>query len=262
MKADVRTFVLVVKETAAYRSNTVASFFVTMIPIIFLIVFWEAAYSSVQLIAGYTKSQLISYYFAVLLLQDLIVPFVNYEIVNDIRSGKLASYIVRPYHYLRHCLAVRLAVSFNTLLHTALIIIPIVILGFKDSVVVPENIVYIIIIIVNAYIITLLLSTLLSLVSFWMENVSAIDGGLNLIIPFASGAVLPLSFFPDWLVMYLDKLPFRYTLALATESLTNSISTTSIKSGIVHQVVYIGMLCIILLLVWTNGKKKFTAYGA
>ncbi len=262
MKAEITTFKNVLKETAIYRTNTIASFLVVVLPMLFLLLFWNAAFQGRTYIAGFTRPQLFAYYLMILVLQDILMIKINYEVSSDIRSGQLSAYLLRPFHYIRHCFSVFSAVSFNYLLYTLLVIIPIVVIIFPSVFSYNPQLFHGLLSVALGAVIAFLLGMSLSCISFWMEDISSISIGLGLIVPVVSGAFLPLSFFPNWLRSTMELLPFWYTLAFPAEVLCNRLSTTQISHGLLIQVIWVVIGCIVLHLIWSRGKRVYTSYGA
>ncbi|NOQ21888.1 MAG: hypothetical protein GQ565_04450 [Candidatus Aegiribacteria sp.] len=262
MKAEIQIFKNVIRETAIYRSNTIASFLVILVPVLFLLVFWNAAFRSTNSIGGYSKEQLFAYYLSIIVLQDILMISVNYEISGDIRSGQLSSFLLRPFHYLKHCLSVYSAVSFNSLLYTVPLVVPMIayltpgffsptagwVVGFTS--------------VILAAMIAFFFGSLLGCISFWMEDVSSLQAGLGIFVPILSGAFLPLSFFPDWFRRIIQFLPFRYSLSFPVEVLSSRLSLEVALQGLGMQMVWVVIGAVLLKFVWERGQNVYTAYGA
>jgi ABC-2 type transport system permease protein len=262
MKAEFRTFRNVIHETAAYRSNTVASFLVILVPVLFLLLFWNSAFESRDAIGGYSREQLFAYYLLIVVLQDVLMITVNFEISTDIRSGRLSTFLLRPFNYLRHCFSVFLAVSFNSLLYTGFIVIPL--LAFlKPDFFSPSSCMAIgIAAVILASLIAFLFGSLLGCIAFWIEDVSSLQTGLSVFVPILSGAFLPVSFFPDWFGSILAYLPFRYSLAFPVEVLSSRIAPNVAVNGLLVQLIWVLLGAFLLKLAWRRGQNVYTAYGS
>lgn len=261
MKADLQTFKNVIRETAIYRSNTVASFLVILVPVLFLLVFWNSAFSSKEVIGGFTRNQLFAYYLLVVFLQDILLIRVNYEISGDVRSGRLAFYLLRPFSYIRHCLSVFLAVSTNAVVYTGFIVIPIIAFVAPEFFTLSPVFLFGLVSVAQAFLISFCFGSVFGCISFWFEDISSMQTGLGIFIPILSGAFLPISFFPAWARNILGLLPFRYSLAFPVEVLSGKISVVPALMGLAVQAFWVIVGALLLRLLWLKGRKVFTAYG-
>ena len=262
MKAEIQTFKNVIRETAIYRSNTVASFLVILVPILFLLVFWNSAFDTVESIGGYSRNQLFAYYLLVVFLQDVLLIRVNYEISGDVRSGRLSSYLLRPFGYIRHCFSVFMAVSSNALLYTGFIVIPILALMSPEFFRLTPALCIGALSLLLASLISFCFGSFFGCISFWFEDISSLQTGLGIFVPILSGAFLPMSFFPGWLKGLLEVLPFRYSLSFPVEVLSGRIDTFASLNGLIIQVFWVIVGAILLMFTWSKGKRVYTAYGS
>ena len=227
-----------IKESAEFRLNHILSFLTIALPFVFVILLWKKVFIYVYDIKGFTLSDIITYYFFSILLQDLMYVGVNWEILMDIKDGKLSLYLVKPIKYPVAMFFIRLGVNIPCFLSGLIILTTF--LAF-----------------VLAYIFTFTFSIL----SFWLEEISGVNLLINVFMPILTGLVLPLSMFPSRISSILKILPFRYTLNFPIVVYLGKLSTYQVKTGILIQIFWILSGVVIAHLLWSKGLKRYQAVG-
>ena len=97
--------------------------------------------------------------------------------------------------------------------------------------------------------------------AFWTEHARGPVGVITFTGWFFGGAVLPLDFYPDWLRLVCDVLPFRGSLYTPVALASGSLSGGGLVFGLVHQAVWLGLLVIAARAVEARGVKHLVVHG-
>ena len=73
--------------------------------------------------------------------------------------------------------------------------------------------------------------------------------------------VVPLDFYPDWLRLIADALPFRATLYTPVAPLSGKLSGHALLFGLAHQVVWLGALSALSLAIESRGLRRLATQG-
>src|SRR4030095_13312961 len=93
-----------IQNTLVYRVNFLLRSLFSLIPLFATISLWRAIYSSrEQSIAGYTLSQMISYYLVVTIVDALTaVNEDDWQIAGDIKDGRISQFLLKPIDYMTY----------------------------------------------------------------------------------------------------------------------------------------------------------------
>jgi ABC-2 type transport system permease protein len=185
-------------------------------------------------------------------------------LANDIRLGKLSSWMVRPASLLVGFVANNLSEKFLKLF--ALVpMIGIVWWIFSDSMNIPAGpgrwALFAVSILLGA-ILVFTIDILIASLAFWMDDVSALAQARLIIASVLSGAVVPLALMPDWSRGFVDYQPFRYTVSFPVEIVAGNLSGADLLAGLGIQFGYVVVVGAFARLVWSAGIRAYSAVGA
>ncbi|OQX53113.1 MAG: hypothetical protein B5M53_07365 [Candidatus Cloacimonas sp. 4484_209] len=252
-----------IKESAEFRLNHILSFLTIALPFVFVILLWKKVFIYVYDIKGFTLSDIITYYFFSILLQDLMYVGVNWEILMDIKDGKLSLYLVKPIKYPVAMFFIRLGVNIPYFL-SGLIILSFYLIWIKEYFIFQTNFVILGLFFLTtflAFVLAYIFTFTFSILSFWLEEISGVNLLINVFMPILTGLVLPLSMFPSRISSILKILPFRYTLNFPIVVYLGKLSTYQVKTGILIQIFWILSGVVIAHLLWSKGLKRYQAVG-
>lgn len=75
------------------------------------------------------------------------------------------------------------------------------------------------------------------------------------------GMVVPLDFYPDWLRLIADVLPFRATLYTPVALLSGKLTDSALAFGLLHQAVWAGALTAVSLAIESRGLRRLATQG-
>lgn len=263
MKKYLKIIINVLKESSAYRMNHLMSILVIVLPLVFTLLLWNAIFGEIDNIAGYTKVKIITYYIFCALIIDLTYAGVNYEIAEDIRKGTLSHHLIKPLSYFGHSFAIKVGSNIPYFVISFIMVFLYTTLVVKVFYLQTNFLLVLIFIIALsfAFVLSFMVTFILSLLSFWLEEVSSVQSLSDIITYISSGALLPLSFFPPQIQKIFTFLPFKYLLNFPIEIYLGNLCFNKISHGLIVQIFWIAIFYIIQLLIWRLGLKRYQSYG-
>ncbi|GAA2819586.1 ABC-2 family transporter protein [Kribbella solani] len=185
-------------------------------------------------------------------------------LAQDIRLGKLSSWMVRPASLLVKFVANNLSEKFLKLF--ALVpMIGIVWWIFRASMNLPSGVgrwaLFAVSIGLGA-VLVFTIDILIASLAFWMDDVTALVQARVIIASVLSGAVVPLALMPAWSRGFVDHQPFRYTVSFPVEIVAGQLSGHELLAGLGIQLGYVVVFAALARVVWSAGLRAYSAVGA
>lgn len=261
----IKAFELGFETAMEYRLNFMISLISAAYPIFIQTFLWVAIFkaSNEDLVYGFSFQQMIAYTFLAGLVSRLVRTGFEYEIMDDVKSGKYSKFLVQPLGYFPY----RLSSFFGNKIPTQVIILAVMALamiglnvfwGIQFS---ALNIL--------AFLGTMLLATALnflifycfSAMSFWIVEVGFLFEGIRIVAILISGGIFPLEVFGERFVQVMSVLPFKYTINYPINVLTGKIGGAEMLQGVLIQLVWIGLCLALSNLLWRVGGRRYVAVG-
>lgn len=249
--------------TAIYRGPL----FIWTINSVFQLVIMTALWKSVLsggVIAGYTRSELVTYYCVAVLLDRFInwMPF--YGTVDEIKSGEISiSSLIKPFSFYWRRFAEEAGWHvFSTVF--ALPIFVALVFFFRSEIVFSlsvQNVFFVLAAVFLGSFVTFGISLCLGLSAFWFSDVWAFDSLFWATRVALAGMLLPLSFIPASFRTLIDFLPFRYTFSFPLEIYLGKLSVGQIVLGLVAAFFWIVISAVIYKMLWNRGRKIYASFG-
>ncbi len=245
----------------AYRMN----FFLQVIgpALVFFFVkynLWSSIYAdkSVEIIKGYTLSQMIDYHVWAMIVGLLAKGHSAMNLSEDIRLGRISSFLIYPFNFWEFHTASFL--SFQ-ILQTFIVSISICIFLSLGILSIPS-----ISILMTGFLYCLFVSCfwytlqyLTGLVGFWLEETWILRVILEILTAFLSGAIIPLELYPKWFVSILEWTPFPYLTYFPIKTFMGQNSDLFTSYSIVT--IWIIIFCLINHFIWKKGIRLYTGAG-
>lgn len=244
-------------------------FFVGLIgvayPIVIQVFLWMAVYggsSTVQLY-GYTFPQMITYVIAAAFVGRLVDTGVEYAINDDIHSGGLARYLVKPMAYIPFRMAYTigsrlLPLSVLLLLAGAAVGVLHVSAGFQPE---AGRLALFLPALLLGFLLNFFVFFLVSMLGFWLTEVGSFFMTIQVIIMVVSGGLFPITVLGDGFVRVMRWLPFIYTTYFPLNILTGQESFEYAVTGIGIQAIWIVLLALSSAWAWRRGIRRYVAVG-
>lgn len=223
---------------------------------------WLSVYESGQQLGSYTLPEILTYYILIAFLRLTIADGVSmgFQVVEDIKDGRVAPYLLKPINYPLSMLADSLGhATINLVLVTPVIALILFITGTAHYLPPLPSLAFFFGFMLVGLLFYYLIYFLSALSSFWLDRGSNIIYGLIVMSNFLNGAIIPIDIFPEWLIHISNYLPFQFLMYTPIQfwlGRAQNIPAISITA-----VSWLIILSIITVLVWRLGIKKFEAVG-
>lgn len=260
-----KAFELGFQAALEYRLNFMLSLVSAIYPIIIQTFMWTAIFggSGADAVYGYTYRQMIAYTFLAGLVARLVRTGFEYEIMEDIKSGKYSKFLVQPLGYFPYRLASFYGQKLPGL-SIVLVVLALVLVGlnlFFGFSVQFERVLLFLVVLVPAVSLNFIIFYCFSAISFWIVEVGFLFGGIHIVTVLLSGGIFPLEVFGDPFVQVMNLLPFKYTVNYPINVLNGRLGLAEIGSGLLMQVVWIGLCLLLANLLWRVGGRRYVAVG-
>lgn len=105
------------------------------------------------------------------------------------------------------------------------------------------------------------LSIFVELISLWADNIWTLMVMLRFFCFFFGGAFVPLSFFPEWMKVILEYLPFPYLVSLPVRTTMGMMTTQEMVTGTLLLISWSVAFRIASRLLWKKGQYQYTGVG-
>ncbi len=250
------------KNIRIYTQNFLFSLISYPAQVLMFFYLWTAILSTTNLV-NITTEDLLAYYLIAFLIERLTSNRrVTDNVEEEIVTGKMVSYFVRPISiYSSHLAEYFSQLTVNTLLMAPIALLLLELLTPKKVIFEPWVLLIFTIFIFLAGLCQFLIFFCIGLLAFWLERVWGIRMGFYWINSFFSGRLIPLYLFPLTLKEIVDFLPFRF---FTYELIMVLISPKAIEL-VLYDLIFLGIWLMILiglcLFTLRIGSRKFMGYG-
>lgn len=255
-----------IAESTEFRFNHILSFLVVSLPLIFTVLLWKKIFGETERIGMFDLRNMVTYYFLVVLLQDVTYPGPFWEIIDHIRDGGLNMFLSKPISYPAYIFSLKLGINIPYLLLSAAILALLgVMAGFDKYLIFPSDPINIACCFLSFFLAAcsgFMFSFIFSALTFWLEEGRGVEVFLEFLISLSSGAILPISLYPKALKAFCSILPFRYVLNFPVEVYLGVVEGRELIMGLAIQILWVLLAFLILRFVWKSGLKEYEAVGA
>ena len=261
-------YVSIYKTSLKQESKTIGNSLTSVVSFVVIIYIfkqlWQFIYGGSgggTLINGYTVKMMIWY----MIMAEVLMYSVNARGVtrafgNDIKSGKIAYQLNKPYNYYIYQIASQ-AGEFTWKL---LFLVPTAILtGFVLLGPIQDfNVVYVLPLLISLVFAVLLTSIIygtVGLLTFWIEEATPFTWVIQK-FQMLLGLFFPPEFFPTWLQPVIEYSPVYAMMSGPCKLLANFSWDLFLKVSI-SQAIYISLFVCVGLLIYKSGTKKVNVHG-
>jgi ABC-2 type transport system permease protein len=243
----------------AYRGRVALNLVTSFFPFLLLAV-WLTVVAGGGPPRGWDAPDFVAYYCAAAVLYHLSGQGVVWAWDHDLRSGDLSTRLLRPMHpfhqYAADDLAhrgVTLAIVLPALVAAALL------LEVLDLGLTPARAALAVAATLLAYLVGLLMASLVSLVGFWSTqttNLWMLWWGLG---SFTSGWVAPVALMPGWIQQVAPWLPFWTTLGFPVELWTGRLGSGETLVGFATAAGWAALFAAAYVAAWPRAVRRYQA---
>ncbi len=225
--------------------------------------FWTAIYRDRTDLAGYSKAEMMTYILGMNILRALIFTDKTWDVIREINTGKISSYLTRPISYIGYCVSRDLADKL-IYLFSALAEVMIAVWLMKIPLVFPEARTFYLQVVPSVFlamILFFLMSYAVSAFAFWTAESAGPRFCFELLLEFGSGAFFPLNVLPDFIRKSFEVLPFASLLFFPLNVYLGKVSATEWMQGVTIQIVWIAIFAVAVRNLWQRGVRVYSAQG-
>ena len=231
-------------------------------PTIYLVVWSTIAREQGGTVGGFTAGSFAAYYIAWTAVRVMNISLTPWAFEGRVQRGQWSPMLVRPLHPFHQDLA--FFIGMKVLDIARLIpIMALLIIAFR-----PElnptwwQIVGFIIAIFTGFVMRFIWLWALGLITFWITRISAVFDLYFAIELLLSGRVVPIDLLPAWAQSISNWLPYQWSFGFPIELILGRLSVQETLFGFGMQAVWAVIGWLLLMILWRQGVKKYSAVGA
>lgn len=226
---------------------------------------WNSIFSQNKIAFGYTKEQMMTYVFLVLLVTSFVMSAPsNDNVGGEISDGTLNNFLVRPIGYLRYWLTRDLASKFLNILF-ATFEFGLLWFLFRPQIYFSHSPIQLLLgitlILISSFTYYLITKLAIS-IAFWTpENTWGLMFIVLVFVEILAGSIFPLDLLPKSVITLLQLTPFPYMVYYPIAILVGRIDTTIAVRIIFQSLALLTVSYWLAMKVWRKGLKNYAAVG-
>ncbi|ASS89267.1 MULTISPECIES: ABC transporter permease [Aeribacillus] len=246
----------------AYRTNYYSGILIYSINIGAYYFLWTAIYGGKESIQGLDAAQMVTYVAISWMARAFYFNNIDREIAMEIREGKVAVELIRPYNYL----GMKTMQAFGEgVFRLFFFSMPgMVIVSFIFPLELPldwQAWSFFAISIFFSFVINTEINLLTGISAFFLFNNDGLMRAKRVIIDLFSGLLLPISFYPVWAQEIMEYLPFQAISYIPSMIFTKGFQEAEITDAILFQLFWSILLIIPICAMWAVAKRKMIIQG-
>ncbi len=250
------------QRSLTYRINYFTSLSTHIVLVCIYIAIWSALYANKAQVEGISLKEMITYAVLSVMLSKLFITDNVREIQAKVRSGEIATDLMKPIDIQLYLFFSALGTAFFNIL---MIILPIVVISFLFLELLPPAsfllLLYCLIGLGLGFLIVVFIDFIIGMISFWTISTWGFNICKSTMILFFAGVYVPLWFFPEKLRLVAEFLPFRLICFLPLSIYLGKTSNQEILSALLQQLGWVIFFIVMGRLVLKAVVKKVTIQG-
>lgn len=262
MKKYLEVFRITLGQYFAYRLNFILWRFRVVLNLIIIYFLWQSIFEKRRALFGYSKTQMTTYILLSSLMANFVLGTRTVDLANEILSGDIINYLLKPISLFKYYLARDLADKILNLVF-AVFEISLLVVFFRPRIFFQNNFLAFFLFGVFIFLGTLIsffLSLTLSFVGFWTNEVWAPRFVYMMVIFFLSGTYFPLNILPKPVYYLLLLTPFPYFYFLPVKIYLFGFDNLWVVEMVVA-FVWVYLSYQLSRFVWQKGIKSFAFFG-
>ncbi len=249
------------------RAETLLWLILDIFPVLISIAIWSSIFQSHATIQGQTLPQLLTYFLMITFLSELVNTHFEENWIEEIRYGKIDFYFIKPLRFFSYVITRFLArqlFAFLLFLLPFSVTLGVIMKIYHLSFAIPSFIQLVLLLgfLLLGLCFNALLSFLIMLSAFWLEEANGITHFKWIIVQIFGGMIAPLTFYPKWLQTIAHYLPFQFVYAYPAMLFSTTHNPVSFYArGLLILGIFIGVLALLNIFVWKKAVRKYTSAG-
>ncbi len=247
-------------DLAAYPSRFFSNIWIDGISLLVYFFLWGTLFSDNTEVNGYTLKGITTYYALTFTLRQLTnSKDITRRISYNIRYGTLSTFLLQPIDFtLHYFFRLFTQVGFQTLVPFMMVFGLTFFAGVLET---PKNFGFFVLSTFFGALITFLFYAITGCIAFWTIQSWGINSMIGRITSVLSGALIPLSFFPQYLQNINDFFPFKHMSYTAISIYIGNLTGTAIYTNLLLQIWWILVLYVIYKIIWNKALRKYDSVG-
>lgn len=264
MKKYIKLAQISIQELFVYRLNFLLWRFRNIISLITLIFFWSAIFQDKSTLLGYSREQILAYIIGISLLKSLILGTRVGDLAGQIKTGELTKIISKPMGMYKFWLTKDLVDKVLNLFFT-IFEIYIVTQVFGIDIYIPRQLSTIFLfsgLIILAVMLNFFINFVLSITSFWTEEIWATRWLFIVIfLEFFAGVYFPVDILPSWLTKIILLTPFPYLAYYPIKIWLGQLGNQQTVQVFVVCAAYLLFFYLLAKYLYRKGIRNYQVYG-
>lgn len=223
---------------------------------------WQAIYTGRATLGGLTKEEMLTYLIVAWISRSLYFSNMDRQISVEIKEGKVATELIRPYDYQAARMARAVGEAVFRLLFFALPSTFVMYILYPFYIPTqPVTWLFFGLTLAGSLLLNFQLSFMTGTVAFFTMNTIGVQRAKRVVVDLFSGLLLPISLYPHWAITVMKYLPFQGISYLPNLVYLGKISGTAALSGIAGQVVWLVILYALGRVIWRVALNKLSIQG-
>lgn len=228
-------------------------------PLIFLFVWATAAGDTT--VGGLTRGEIVAYYLALILVNQITYAQTNWTVGDLIRVGEMNRLLLYPMSPLYNTLASEVAGKVVYMIFVVPVIVVLSLLLQPTFHITAASALAFVLALLLAWLLRFLWGYWLALLAFWFARSDALLSVQDALVFLLAGQVAPTALLPGGLQVLAVLLPFRYMIGFPVEVLTGHLSSAALVSGFAMQLGWLLLTVALYRMMWRLGVRRYTAVG-
>lgn len=246
----------------AYRTNYYTGILIYSINIGAYYFLWSAIYGGQGEIQGLSVSQMVTYVAVAWMARAFYFNNIDREIAMEIKEGKVAVELIRPYSYLgmktMQALGEGIFRLFLFSLPGMVIVSFIFPLSFSTD---GTTWGLFALSILFSFIINTQINLITGMLTFFLFHIDGLIRAKRVIIDLFSGLILPISFYPIWAQEVMQWLPFQAISYIPSMIFTGGFTGEVATEALIVQAAWSFVLLLPIYFMWKVAKNKLVIQG-
>lgn len=246
----------------AYRVNYYSGIIIYAINIGAYYFLWNAIYGGQGTMGGLTVNQMVTYVAISWMARAFYFNNIDREMAQDIKEGKVAIEMIRPYNYLVVKTMQGLGEGIFRLLFFS---VPgMIIVSFIFPIHFPSDVSvwsWYAVSLAFSFIINTQINLITGMLTFFFYNNEGLMHAKRVIVDLFSGLILPISFYPLWAQHILQYLPFQAISYVPGVIFTGALTGEKLYHALLIQGVWVFVLCVPISLMWWQARRNVIIQG-
>ncbi len=227
-------------------------------------VVWLAVYGDRTELSGFSRSDLLTYFIGILVMEYLAQSYVDEDMHEEIREGKISALLLKPVHFVRYFFFVHIGYKLLPLgVYAVLITLGVSVLDIPFSL--PTQWYTLPVFactVVIGHLIAYNLKMILACAAFWIEEAEPLRVLYWIVCNLFMGWMGPLVFFPLWFQQLSTHLPWQYTAYFPIMIFLENVTVGAMTYGIAVSVVWLGIAVAVRHVVVRYSIRRYNAVGS